>query len=573
MNEITKVHLGRQAFTMSVDAYKALQAYLHEIKREVGSRSSDVVDEVELRMAELLTERGIQGDKVVLAEDVDYLKEQLGSPKDFKDEDDERNEQPAEETKPSKRLFRDTDNALLAGVCAGVGKYFGMDATIVRLLFLALLFFGGSGILIYIILWLIVPEAKTTSDKLHMQGKPVTVESLKEIVGRVDVEGAAKRAGKNVQPVALLIIKVIVGVIGVGVVAVACSLLIMVATVAILGFASQGIMVGGEKLFPVGAKETWALLSGLVAAAIVGLFCLFGGISMITRKWKVPGWVSGALVGVFLLGVSGATALGIDAAPRIHDRFDAMHHSVAIPEQPFSKLQLRGSVPFGTRYEFHPSPEYKVTYKYLGKQPTPEFNKGVHDGTLTLDASQIAHKRCDILCAYGDDYMTIDIYAPKLDAVEIHGENVTFANAAAFAQDAITIDFDRLSNIELQYMNPRQVKIAANPDQSASHVQIIGMGDNALRDNVLHGYDQTFTLSRADEVEFDTNANCQTGEAMLSLLSYPGKLTFNKRIFPTKGDLKALQGIPQELVYNNEGQLINTDPQLQHSPFNCISVN
>jgi hypothetical protein len=130
MNEITKIHLGRQAFTIAVDAHKALQEYLHEIKREVGPRGTDVVDEVELRMAELLAERGVQGDKVVLADDVDYLKEQLGSPKDFKgDDDDMASDQPAEETKQSKRLFRDPDNALLAGVCAGLAKYFGVDAT------------------------------------------------------------------------------------------------------------------------------------------------------------------------------------------------------------------------------------------------------------------------------------------------------------------------------------------------------------------------------------------------------------------------------------------------------------
>ena len=57
MNEITKIHLGRQAFTISVDAYKALQTYLHDIKQQVGGKGKDVVDEVELRMAELLAVR------------------------------------------------------------------------------------------------------------------------------------------------------------------------------------------------------------------------------------------------------------------------------------------------------------------------------------------------------------------------------------------------------------------------------------------------------------------------------------------------------------------------------------
>jgi phage shock protein PspC (stress-responsive transcriptional regulator) len=571
MNEITKIHLGRQAFTIAVDAHKALQEYLHEIKREVGPRGTDVVDEVELRMAELLAERGVQGDKVVLADDVDYLKEQLGSPKDFKgDDDDMASDQPAEETKQSKRLFRDPDNALLAGVCAGLAKYFGVDATIVRLLFVALLFFGGGGILLYIVLWLIVPEAKTTSDKLQMQGKPVTVESLKELVDRADVEGAAKRAGKRVEPAALLLVKVLVAIIGMGVTAVAFSMLIAVTTVAIFAFASHGIMVGGEKLFPVGTKETWALLSGLTAAGIVGLFGLFGGIGMVVRKWKVPGWISGALVGVFLLGVAAAAALGIDTAPRIHDRFDAMHHSQVVAVQPFTKLQLHGNSSHDTRYEFHPSNEYKIVYNYLGKAPTPSFNKGVKDGILTLDTTEMQHHRCDILCGYDDWNMTITVYAPTLESVVVRGENVTFDNATAFKQNDISIDVDRMSNVELRYMNPQKVKLTANPDQSASHIQITGMRDNAFQEDSLTGYDQTFTLSRASEVEFNTNANCGADQPMLDLLSYPDKLTLNGHVFPTKGDLNAEHGQPHTIYYGNNAAP-ETGPGI--SPFDCVRAN
>src|ERR1700729_632294 len=107
MNEVNKVHLGRQAFTISVEAHKELKAYLDAIKKQVGDKS--VVDEVELRMAELLAEHGITGEKVILPADVNFLKEQLGNPKDFKEDTDpiDTNDKPAD----TKRLFRDTDNA------------------------------------------------------------------------------------------------------------------------------------------------------------------------------------------------------------------------------------------------------------------------------------------------------------------------------------------------------------------------------------------------------------------------------------------------------------------------------
>src|SRR4051812_22489220 len=112
MNEVTKIHLGRQAFSISVAAHKALRAYLDAIEKQVGDK--DVVDEVELRMAELLAEHGVHGNKVVLPKDIDFLKKQLGSPKDFKDEDSQ--DDSGATNGDTKKLFRDTENGMIAGV-------------------------------------------------------------------------------------------------------------------------------------------------------------------------------------------------------------------------------------------------------------------------------------------------------------------------------------------------------------------------------------------------------------------------------------------------------------------------
>ena len=189
MNEVTKIHLGRQAFTISVDAHHELKKYLEDIQKQVGEK--DVVDEIELRMAELLAEHGVSGDKVVLSSDVEFLKKQLGSPADFIEEESETYTTTPRQLE-TKRLFRDTDNAVVAGVAAGLAQYFGVDVPLVRILFIiATVATFGWGILLYIALWLLVPEAKTSSDRLQMAGKPINVDSLKEIVERADVKGAA----------------------------------------------------------------------------------------------------------------------------------------------------------------------------------------------------------------------------------------------------------------------------------------------------------------------------------------------------------------------------------------------
>jgi phage shock protein PspC (stress-responsive transcriptional regulator) len=152
MNEVTTIHLGRQSFTIAVDAQKELRAYLDAIKASVGDK--DVVEEVELRMAELLTERGVSGDKVILVADVEYLMEQLGDPKEFNDNEETGTERPIAD---GKRLFRDTDNAVLAGVSSGLARYFGIDVWIVRIIFIIAIISGGWGVLAYILFWIIVP--------------------------------------------------------------------------------------------------------------------------------------------------------------------------------------------------------------------------------------------------------------------------------------------------------------------------------------------------------------------------------------------------------------------------------
>jgi phage shock protein PspC (stress-responsive transcriptional regulator) len=228
MNEVTKIHLGRQPFTISVAAHKDLRNYLDAIEKQV--KDKDVIEEIELRMAELLTEHGISSDKVVLAKDIKFLKQQLGNPADFKDNEENDSEEAgdAEKAPEPKRLFRDTEDAILAGVSSGLARYFGIDAWIIRILFIIGAFTGGWGILVYAVLWLVVPEAKTPSDRLQMAGKPVTIDGIKEVVERADVKGAARRANGTIAPVLNSAFRVMLKIIGIGfIVAGLASLLVL----------------------------------------------------------------------------------------------------------------------------------------------------------------------------------------------------------------------------------------------------------------------------------------------------------------------------------------------------------
>lgn len=446
MNEITKIHLGRQPFVIAVDAHKALQEYLQEIRRQVDKNSDGVVEEVEMRMAELLAERGISGEKVVLAEDVAYLKEQLGSPRDFKDDDDtvsSKADNGEAEQAPIKRLFRDTEHGMVAGVSSGLANYFGIDAVIIRILFVIATVTGGWGIPLYVVMWLIMPEAKTASERLQMRGKAVTVDSLKEIVDRADVTGAAQRASRNVVTAFEVFAKIILAIVGVGVVLVGVALLAAIGMAGMYALLHDGRMLQGAIEFPLGTSETVAVVAGLGAAAVIVLFLLATGIAMIRRKWLVPGWGVAALCGLFLISIITAGATVPDTVQSVRDRYEANSHVEKRTLPAFEHVRIvRANVDVPVRYEDDadaikpgtlviPSKGYDMpsqkggdaqgrTYyaelRYLGDVPASAIKTSVKDGTLTVDMTGFnpgSDWDCDVMCIGSKDFFTLVIHTPQ----------------------------------------------------------------------------------------------------------------------------------------------------------------
>lgn len=530
MNEVTHIHLGREQFTIAVDAHHALRAYIEEIRKQVASK--DVIEEVELRMAELLGERGIDTHKVVLMKDVAYLKEQLGEATDFTDDPSVEQSDPVDPTVP-KRLFRDTDNALLAGVCAGLGKYFGIDAVIIRLIFILLVIFGGGGFLLYLVLWLVIPEAKTKSDRLQMQGKSVTVGSLKEVVDRADLSGAAKRTHTIVAPLIERAATLFVKALGIFFLLIGVGLLITFTTAGIYAFTTQGASIAGQAFFPVGLKESILLASALAAAGIVSFIFVLMGLSMISRKWKVPGWISATIAGLLIIAIAATTALAASVEPAVKQRFDSRHHTQVVSLNPFSSVELHGN---DTHFVFQPDATYKVEYHYLGA-PVGAVAKNVNNGTLTLDTTDFVRPVCHFMCMYSGHGLEVIIHAPSVSSVFLTGGSNTFTNAAAFTQKDVHLTVDRENNIDLQYMNPNYALLAVNPDQNQTSLVLTGLQPGAFREDELTMHDGLYSINRAGTFELKTDAQCVSNEAMVMLLGYPEKVIVNGQTFPTRDDL------------------------------------
>ena len=184
MKKTISVHIGGRLFNIEEAAYTKLSTYLNTIRGYFNHQESaeEILSDIELRIAELFMERVTPQKEVITDRDVDDIISIMGQPEDYLDGDDDAGEEDTSHTyrqrSTTKQVFRDPDNKIVAGVCSGISAYLGMDPIILRALFVIITIFYGSGAIIYLVLAVIIPKAKTTAEKLQMRGEPVTVENI-----------------------------------------------------------------------------------------------------------------------------------------------------------------------------------------------------------------------------------------------------------------------------------------------------------------------------------------------------------------------------------------------------------
>jgi phage shock protein PspC (stress-responsive transcriptional regulator) len=180
MKRVTSVSVGGRNFTLNDDAYNRLDAYLRHYKAKLNvpeEQKGEVMDEIEDRIADLFYRETGDASRVVTLSMVEKVVNALGMP-DGSPETGYAYSSAFAEDKVPKRLYRDMDNKGIAGVCAGLACYFGIDVTIVRIIMLVALIAGTSGFWIYIILWIAIPKAETPAQQCEMRGIPATAENM-----------------------------------------------------------------------------------------------------------------------------------------------------------------------------------------------------------------------------------------------------------------------------------------------------------------------------------------------------------------------------------------------------------
>jgi phage shock protein PspC (stress-responsive transcriptional regulator) len=186
MKKTLNINIGNSIIHIEEDACELLTGYLVEVKQHFGKSADDfeIVSDIENRIAEMFIEMlHTQQKQVIELEDVQIVIELMGSVKDFENDSDE---EPAAATADShytgfgeRKIYRDTDEAMVAGVCSGLSHYLRMDVSIIRIIAVLSILLGGSGLIAYLILWVAIPKASTRSEKMAMRGEAVNLQGFK----------------------------------------------------------------------------------------------------------------------------------------------------------------------------------------------------------------------------------------------------------------------------------------------------------------------------------------------------------------------------------------------------------
>lgn len=188
MKKVIEVSIGGINFTVEDDAYFRLKEYLKRFEETIPDKQEarEVMEDVEARVAEILQKELKYSNQVVDMKQVQTVIDHLGevevntssqeSGSDYNYDKDY--------TKGDKRMYRDVDEKMVAGVCSGLALYLGIDVTIVRILFAVMTFLYGTALLVYIVLWLVMPRALTVAQKLEVRGYAPTAENIRKFTSR-----------------------------------------------------------------------------------------------------------------------------------------------------------------------------------------------------------------------------------------------------------------------------------------------------------------------------------------------------------------------------------------------------
>ncbi|MDA3929166.1 MAG: PspC domain-containing protein [Prolixibacteraceae bacterium] len=349
MKKTLTINISGTVFHIDEDAYDKLKTYLNKISEHFNKEEGghEIISDIETRISELFTEKTIDNQNVVNERMVNHIIEVMGLPEDFVEADEESQNKNTQSTQSTgyyrrrKRLYRDPESRILGGVCGGLSHFFRMDKLIVRILFF-ILFIITSGIALpaYIILWIAVPKARTTSQRLDMRGEDINVEnigkSVKEEFGEMKDsfnkykdssefqkgKEYARKAGHSVSEAGRDTAHVLTKIFGaiflfIGFISLVGLLLGLLATTQIIGFFPEFLSDANSGLFMdhifSGTMASTLIISAFVIAGIPLLLIIYAGTKMLFNYTSNSKAIILSSLGLWIIGIILAIATSVGA--------------------------------------------------------------------------------------------------------------------------------------------------------------------------------------------------------------------------------------------------------------------
>uniref|UniRef100_UPI002624B5D9 PspC domain-containing protein n=1 Tax=Flavobacterium sp. TaxID=239 RepID=UPI002624B5D9 len=345
-NKTVNINIGGLFFHIDEDAYQKLSRYFDAIKRSLSNSSGkdEIMKDIEMRVAELFTERQKSDKHVINNVDVDQVVAVMGQPEDYRIDDDA--ETPKSESfyipNKTKKLYRDKDRGLIAGVCTGLSYYTGVEAVWIKVIFIILtLATAGWFLIVYLILWIATPKAITTSEKLEMTGEPVTIsniekkvreefENVSDKIKNADydkmgnqLKSTAESAGSKLSAAFTSVFGAFAKVLGALLVVFSSIVLAVVAVVSIVMIFSSSMPDNKIVEFiktPIGLETPiWA--QGILfffAAGIPLFFLLILGLKLLVTNLKSIGNIAKySLLAIWIIAIGILISLGISEANQL----------------------------------------------------------------------------------------------------------------------------------------------------------------------------------------------------------------------------------------------------------------
>lgn len=406
MKEVTRIRIAEVSYDIEIAAKKKLESYIDALS--AYAEDDNVLEDIEIRITELLDERGILVNGVISLDDVDAIRTILGEPKYFLGEGDMAIGPDGDwDIQARRKLYRDIDGAVLGGVVSGVAQFFKINPLWLRLIFIVLLLVSfGTIALLYLVLWLAIPAAKSVTEKLQMQGEPVTLGNIRKhnesYIGTVSTKDRLQRRRK-----------VFSGAIGI------VGALVSLSAVTAIGIAIVTWLTYMPKIMEF-TDQAW-LIFGLVISsgillAILGILISYSGLAVkMTRKIIISGVV------VIVLGIlTASTAAGI-VGYESWQRQQAIQESikergVALPSN-FTEVKRLIVDVENANIDYRVSEDVRAT---IVSVPGVSAEIVQNDSTATVSLKAARIKDMDVYRP------TIIIYGPQLNTLDIQSGSTQY---------------------------------------------------------------------------------------------------------------------------------------------------